>query len=76
MSNSFILTRASGESIYIHHLNHPDDEPLKITIRKRKPDGLDELVLECRGNPDLIVIRDDLYERQDFDLQGFFDERA
>lgn len=69
------FTRANGEEIVIYHREHPTRPPLRIRIdtqddeRKRDP-----IKVEISSNPDYIVLRSELADRDDFDLSYFLEK--
>ena len=69
------LTRASGEEVVIFHRDHPRRPPLRIRIDVQGERAhLDPIHLDVSSNPDYIVVRSELADRDDFDL-GYFLER-
>lgn len=65
------LTRANGEELVIYHRDHPRRPPLRIRIDSRHATKLDPITIEAQSHPDYIVLRSELADRDDFDLNHF-----
>lgn len=52
----------------IVHRDRPDDKPLVLRLNLRSIEGFDNIEVIAQPSDDYIVIRDDLWNRPDFDL--------
>lgn len=69
------ITRANGEEVVIFHRDHPRRPPLRLRISLRNVDAdLDPIQVEVSNNPDYIVVRSELADRDDFDLYRFLEK--
>lgn len=68
------FTRADGEEVVIFHRMHPGRPPLRIKIGIREESGVDPIVVEVPSNSDFIVVRSELADREDFDLNHFLEK--
>lgn len=69
------FTRANGEEVVIFHRDHPTRPPLRIRIETQDDvTKHDPIKVEITSNPDYIVIRSELADRDDFDLSYFLEK--